>query len=132
MLRTCLFLFLAAGCDLGTVTGPGGTNPATPGVDAGMIPPGTTPQQSFTANVYPVLQAQCAGCHTTGGNANFCAATAAAAYTAIVGQPTVVGTFDPATAPLLTKIAAGHNGTAYTTTQSSAISAWLSAEKATR
>ena len=132
MLRTCLVLLFAAGCDLGTVPLPGnGSNPL-PGVDAGGIPMNTG-QQNFTANVYTVLEGQCAGCHTAGGNANFCAATAAAAYTAIVGIAAVVGTFDPATAPLLTKIAGGgHNGTSYTAAQSAAITAWLNQENAVR
>lgn len=129
MLRICLVaLIVSAGCDLGTVPIPGGPG-VTPGTDAGATPQGTTPQQSFTDNVYPVIQPKCGGCHATQAPA-FSAATAAASYAAIVALPTAVGTFDAATAPILTKVAAGHNGTSYTPAQSAAISAWLAAEKA--
>ena len=129
MLRISLVaLIVSAGCDLGTVTGPGGTNP-TPGVDAGSNPQGTTAQQSFTANVYPVLGPKCGGCHASQLPA-FAPATAAASYAAIVALPTVVGTFVPASAPILTTVAAGHKGTTYTTMDIASITAWLDAEKA--
>lgn len=121
-------LIVSAGCDLGTVTGPGGVNP-TPGVDAGTTPSGMTPEQSFTANVYPVIQPKCGGCHV-GQTPAFSAATAAASYAAIVALPTVVGTFVPASAPMLTTVAAGHKGVTYTTADIAAITAWLNAEKA--
>jgi len=129
MLRMSLVaLMVSAGCDLGTVPITGGPNP-TPGVDAGSMPQGMTAQQNFTANVYPIIQPKCGGCH--GGQVPaFSAATAAASYALIVALPAVVGTFDPATAPILTTIAAGHKGVTYATVESSAISAWLSAEKA--
>jgi hypothetical protein len=123
-------LILLAGCDLGTVAITGGPNP-TPGVDGGTTPGGGG-MALFTSSVYSTLQGKCVGCHTTSPNPNFCAADATTAYGLIVALPAVVGTFDPATAPILTTIAAGHNGVTYATTDISSITAWLNAEKAAR
>ncbi len=133
MVRLSLALIaMVAACDLGTVPITGGPGPGpNPGVDAGTTP-GTTGIQSFTTSVYPILQGQCVGCHEAGGNANFCAATATGAYSAIIALPSVVGTFVASTAPVLTKVAGGHNGTAYTAANINAITTWLNLEKAAR
>ena len=87
---------------------------------------------NYTANIYPILEGKCAGCHTSAGNANFCAATAAGSYSAIVALPAVVGTFVAASAPVLTKIAGGHQGVTYATVESDNITTWLNLEKAAR
>ncbi len=132
MVRLPLVLvLLTAACDLGTVAGPGGTNP-TPGVDAGGVTPSNTGIQTFTASVYPILESKCSGCHTTSPNPNFCSDTATSSYTLITTLPAVVGTFDPTTAPVLTTIAAGHNGVTYAPTDISTITGWLNQEKAAR
>jgi hypothetical protein len=52
-------------------------------------------------------------------------------YALDTSLPALVGTFDKATAPILTKIAGGHNAT-YTATESGNIASWLDAEKMAR
>lgn len=110
------------------------------GTDPDPTPPGpagnATAKELFETNVAPTTTAKCSGCHTaghpTGNVTGFVDSDATKAYDTITGYVAVVGGFDPGTAPLLTKIAAGHQGLSYTQTQLSQITAWLDKEVATR
>jgi hypothetical protein len=86
----------------------------------------------FDMNVAPVLMAKCAGamCHGgTGTSPLKFIGTAALSqyYLTVTSYSQVVGTFDKATAPILTKISAGHFAT-YTPTEITNIGAWLDQE----
>jgi hypothetical protein len=131
------FLFtLVAGLTIGATGCVGGLE----GTDPDPTPPNptgdATAKELFETNVAPTTTAKCSGCHTAGhpsGNVTgFVDANQATAYDTIVGYVAVVGSFDSGTAPILTKIAAGHQGLSYTQTQLSQITEWLDKEVATR
>ena len=86
----------------------------------------------FKSAVMPITNAKCAGCHTAGhpsGNTTgFVDPNAATAYDTITHYVAVVGSFSADTAPILTKIAAGHNGITYSASELSAITDWLDTE----
>lgn len=125
---------LAAGC-VGDVGGGGGGGPVDPGPDAGADP-GVAAKTQFTGNVFPIL-AKCSGgaCHDVGATsaalAHWHAPTADATYTSITSQPTIVGTFT-SIAPILTKIAPGHQGLTYSPAEVTKISNWLDKESSER
>ncbi len=83
-------LLAAAGC-VGTLDPTPATDAGTGGDGGG----GGAARQAYLTNVYPIMQAKCAGCHsTTAANATpFVGSTAANAYEAIVGFTSVVGNF---------------------------------------
>src|ERR1700690_369304 len=79
--------------------------------------PGTA-REAFDQDVYPIVSGMCIGCHGTtakvAGADGFVDPVAATAYTTATGFTEVVGDFSP-DAPILTKIAAGHQGLTYST-----------------
>ena len=93
---------------------------------------GGAARQAYLSNVYPIMQAKCAGCHsTTAANATpFVGASAANAYEAIVGFTSVVGNFTETGAAMYTKViaAGGHQGKTYSADEQTKIKAWLAAE----
>lgn len=120
-------LLAAAGCV--------GTLDPNPAVDAGNGSDGGgggAARQNYLTNVYPIMQAKCAGCHsTTAANATpFVGATAAVAYEAIVGFTSVVGNFTETGAGVYARVnvTGGHQGKTYTTDEANKIKAWLAAE----
>ncbi len=134
---------LATGC-LGALepTGPGGGPPAgdddddqpiPPAADAGITPPSTA-KPMFDSTVAPILQASCsaAACHGGVGNSplKYLPDNIADYYSVVTSyDDRVVGYFDKAAAPMLTRIQPGpHYNVTYTAEQAAAISAWLDAE----
>lgn len=90
-------------------------------------------QALFDANVYPTLSAKCSGaaCHseTAVGSTltRFVATSATNGWQVATGYVGLVGNFTTA-APILTKIANGHQGMSYTTDEKDKITAWLAKE----
>jgi hypothetical protein len=127
-------MVLAGGCvgSLETTTGPGPGNGAGP--DAGQTA-ASTAKPLFDQNVYPIVKAKCAGCHSsTGPSGNvtgFVSPDAATGYVTLTGYTAVVGNFTTSAA-LLSKIAAGHQGQSYTADEISKITAWLEKEASDR
>lgn len=121
-------LLAAAGC-VGTLDPTPATDAGNTGGDGGG---GGAARQAYLSNVYPIMQAKCAGCHsTTAANATpFVGASAANAYEAIVGFTSVVGNFTETGAAMYTKViaAGGHQGKTYSADEQTKIKAWLAAE----
>ncbi len=100
---------------------------------AGTITTDDTARQEFDGNVYGIIDTLCAGCHQTRTDiTQFVDPDPATAYDKIVGIPAVVGDFTPADAPILTKIAGGHNGISYSADQIGMITTWLEKEVSER
>jgi hypothetical protein len=125
----------------GTVTaGGGGTGggTVTGGTDAGTTPPPSNAQPLFDANVAPIVMKDCSNsaCHGNAAVTNpppFASGTQANLYATILNYADVLfPNFEPTTAPILTKIAAGHSGVTYSTTDVTNITNWLTAEKTAR
>ena len=113
-------------------TGPG--DPTTPG---DPTKPGDASQAKplFDSDVYPILDAKCKSCHNSTSPLpqapGFVAPTATDGYSVAHGYGSLVGDLSPS-APILSIVAQGHNGTSYTPTETSKITAWLAAELAAR
>jgi hypothetical protein len=92
----------------------------------------------FDTNVYPIVAAagRCINCHSSAGAVGnvtgFVAPTATDGYVTAVGYQALVGDWTPTGAPILLKIAAGHNGQTYTADEKTKIAAWLSQELTAR
>lgn len=90
-------------------------------------------QALFDANVYPTLSAKCSGaaCHseTAVGSTltRFVATAATNGWQVATGYVGLVGNFTTS-APVLTKVANGHQGASYTTAEKDKITAWLAKE----
>lgn len=90
-------------------------------------------QALFDANVYPIINAKCSGnaCHaeTAAGSTltRFVATSAGNGWQVATNYVGLVGNFTTS-APILTKIANGHQGTSYTTDEKDKITAWLAKE----
>lgn len=115
---------LATGC-VGTL------EPAADDVVGDDDVPSGAARQKYEADVYPILSAKCAGCHTsTAQNATpFVGTTKANSYVATVGFSSVVGNFTEAGAPLYTRVVPGpHNGATYTADDKTKILAWMALE----
>ncbi len=133
-------LLAAAMATMGLVGCVGGINDMGPGDDDTNPPPPTnrTARQMFDQDVYPsVLMADCAGCHTATptpltDKTYFVAAAAADGYDTATKYTALVGDFSPSDAPILTKIAAGHNNITYTADQLGKITNWLNQEVSER
>lgn len=112
---------------------------------SGGIGPGTNPnpnpdsqaRKKFEQNVYPIITAvgsstDCVTCHSAAGPvgnvAGFVAPDVASAYATVTSYQRVVGNFAPSGAGIVTKIAGGHQGKAYTQAQLDTISDWLNTE----
>jgi hypothetical protein len=93
---------------------------------------------SFETNVYPIIstQGRCANCHSSAGPVGnvtgFVAPAANDGYVTAVGYQALIGDWTPAGAPILTKVAAGHQGQTYTADERTKIAAWLNAELSAR
>lgn len=100
--------------------------------DGGTGPAAAEARKLFEDNVYLIADAKCGGCHSSAGPSGnvtgFVAPTKTDAYVTAVSYQAVVGDWTPAGAPLLTKIAAGHQGIVYTDDEKSKITAWLNKE----
>ncbi len=104
--------------------------------DSGGTTTGKMGQTVYTRDVHPIMN-KCSGgaCHNTdassGALGKFYAMDAAMGYTKITTSPTIVGAAAQAfssVAPVLTKIAAGHQGITYTNDEITKITNWLSTE----
>jgi hypothetical protein len=129
------------GSGTGTAGGAGtGGGTVTGGADAGTTtaPPPSNAQPLFDANVAPIIMADCSNsaCHGNAAVTNpppFASGTQANLYATILNYADVLfPNFEPTTAPILTKIAAGHSGVTYTATDVTNITNWLTAEKTAR
>ncbi len=123
-MRTSALLFavtVLSGC-VGEVDPVGGTGTSDTAGSA---------RQAFDQDVYPIVSGMCTSCHATTahvtGADGFVDPVAATAYTTATGFTDVVGDFS-SSAPILTKIAAGHNNLTYTTDDLTKITAWLAKE----
>jgi hypothetical protein len=113
-----------AGCvDMFSFDGPSKPEPQ---VDP---PPSSEAEARFTRDVYPILAARCASCHSesSGDVLSFVSRSPDDAYARILAFPNVVGDFTP-NAPILSVPAASHKGVTYTSGEQAAIVAWLEAE----
>ena len=141
-MRNILLAVVAAAGLVGCVGGiETPTQPSTPPPDG--VGGGTTngaaaaeARKSFDDNVYPVISAKCAACHSSSGPlgniTGFVATNAADGYTTAAGYQALVGDRTPTGAPILTKISAGHNNLTYTDPEKSKITDWLAKELAAR
>lgn len=124
-------LLLAAMSFGGCVGGIDAMNPGG-GDDDTMTTP-LTAHQMFDQNVYPTIKNKCGGCHSPGApQTNFVASAASDGYTTATNYVALVGDFSPSDAPILTKIAAGHNSIAYSSDELSKITTWLNQEVSER
>jgi len=140
MRNILLTAVMAAGL-VGCVGGIDTTNPdpTGPGSDPTTNPtPTGDPAQSktlFDANVYPVLAAKCKSCHSSTAPLpqapGFVAPAVTDGYSIAHGYGALVGDLSPS-APILSIVVAGHNGTSYTPDETSKITGWLAAELAAR
>src|SRR5512140_186999 len=90
-------LVLASGC-VAEGKDPGGTT-----TDPGTDPQPRTARQMFEQDVFPILNTNCGGCHTsaTPASLNFLTTDAATTYPVLVADRDLVGDFSPATALIL-------------------------------
>ena len=125
-------VLLAAMATMGLVGCVGGIN------DMGDDQPPPTPtartaREMFDQDVYSVVHGKCGGCHTAStAQTNFVGATADIGYDTATKYTALVGDFSPSDAPILTKIAAGHQGLTYTTVELGKITDWLNQEVSER
>jgi mono/diheme cytochrome c family protein len=110
----------------------GGIDTPPPGGDD--QPPATTARQLFDQTVSPLLAAKCIGCHvgseTSATNMFLGPDGQASFYNTLVNDRAVNGGYDPAAATILLKGA--HEGPAWSMTEVTKISDWLTAELAER
>jgi hypothetical protein len=120
-----------------TPTVPNNPPPGSVG-DGGTGPAAQMARQMFDTNVYPIMAGatRCMQCHSSAGPVGnvtgFVAPNPTDGYVTAVGYQALVGDWTPTGAPILLKIAAGHNGQTYTTDEKSKISAWLNQELTAR
>jgi hypothetical protein len=118
------------GADAGTLP------PPPPLVDAGGGGPVDPAARAlFDDTVLPALQAKCVVCHGGPGTSplKFLPADLTATYDTVSSYTQLVGGFDPASAPLLTRVVPGpHYDATYTPEEAAALAAWLDAERAAR
>ena len=144
-MRNILLAVVAAAGLVGCVGGidtnptPTATDPPPGSVGGGPSGPGAdAARTSFETNVYPIISAtgRCIGCHSSAGPVGnvtgFVAPAASDGYVTAVGYQALVGDWTPAGAPILTKIAAGHNGQSYSDDDKTKITSWLNAELTAR
>ena len=130
-------VLLAAMATMGLVGCVGGINDMGTGDDTNPPPTSRTARQMFDQDVYTVLKADCGGCHTATATpltdkTYFVGATADIGYDTATKYTALVSDFSPSDAPILTKIAAGHNNLTYTTDQLGKITTWLNQEVSER
>ena len=141
-MRKILLAVVAAGLvgcvgGIDTPTVPNDPPPGSVGDGPGG-PAAAMARSMFETNVYPILAgaARCIQCHSSAGPVGnvtgFVAPQAVDGYVTAVGFQALVGDWTPTGAPILLKIAAGHNGMTYTTDEKSKISAWLNQELTAR
>lgn len=126
MKRIFLVLAVLAGC---------ATDPADapPDGSGSNIDSGTAVDQ-FAA-VLPILTTKCLPCHATNTTMNvthFIDPAPTVTYDALTTETAVTGNFAASTAPILTKIALGHQSISYTDDERTKITAWLDQEVSTR
>jgi len=125
-------LALATGCVGGVDTFDPGPNPGTP--DAGIDPTAKAGKQLYVSTVHSIMAAKCgtAACHgqTIPGIYGWVQADAGASYDMITTLPTLVGTYTPTSAAILTKIdtTVPHYTATYTADDKTKITAWLAQE----
>lgn len=126
-------VLLLTGCvgDVDDITTPPGGTP-----DGGTTPTAKKGKENYIANVHPImLRCSGAGCHSQGGVTGmygFAIGDAGASYEEVVKLPTLVGTYTQASAPIFTKIQAGHQAITYSATDISKINGWFAQELADR
>jgi cytochrome c553 len=131
-MRTALLAALSVFGLVGCVGGIDETPPTS-------VPPGGTPTGTatnakplFDSDVYPIIKAKCASCHSAAGPVGnvtgFVGASTADGYQTAISYAALVSNFTASTAPILTKVAAGHNGQTYTPAETTSISGWLDEE----
>lgn len=113
------------------------TTPDGDGNENGDNPAGSDLSEAkalFDTTVYSPLKTKCgqAACHGEGGVGGsitkFVATDAARGWQVATNYSALRGLYDATTAPILTKIAAGHEATTYESTEIAAITAWLNKE----
>jgi hypothetical protein len=132
-MRNILLAVTAAGL-VGCVGGIDMPSSPPPG-SVGDVPNSAAAQaarKAFEDTVYPIVNTKCVACHSAAGPSGnltgFVATSASNGYVTAVGYQALVGDWTPAGAPILLKIAAGHNGVTYSDDEKSKITAWLTDE----
>lgn len=128
LLTTAVLGILSVGCT-GLVPIDPGPDASGPQVDSPIG--GASAKQLFTSNVFPTLNAKCAGCHATTVPA-FIATSATVTYDTVVASRDLVGAFEPSSAGLLTVVEQGHKGTMYSPAELAKFVAWLDQEREER
>jgi hypothetical protein len=113
------------------------SDPPSGGVGGGGSGPAAVEaRRQFESNVYPVVDAKCIACHSSSGPVGnitgFVAPQRSDAYVTAVGYQALIGDWTPTGAPILLKVAAGHNGQTYSADEKTKITSWLSQELAAR
>ncbi len=107
-----------------TTTDP--TDPGSGGADSAEA------RGLYDNNVYPIMVAKCASCHSAAGPvgniSGFVAPDVSTAWSTATGFQSFVGSFTANTAPVLLKISAGHNAITYSSDEVNKITGWLDAE----
>jgi hypothetical protein len=138
-MRNILLAVVAAaglvGCVGGIDTPP--TSPPPEGVGGGGSgSAAVAARKSFDDNVYAIISGKCVGCHSAAGPVGnitgFVAPQASDGYVTATGYQALIGNWTPDGAPILTKIAAGHNAQSYSDPEKSKIVDWLNLELAAR
>jgi hypothetical protein len=137
-MRNILLTVVAAAGLVGCVGGiDTPTTPPPQGVAGGTSGPSAdVARQAFDNGVYPTISAKCIACHSSAGPVGnvtgFVAPTAGEGYVTAAGYQAVVGDWTPNGAPILLKIAAGHNAQTYTSDEKAKITDWLTKELTAR
>ena len=107
-----------------------------PKTDAGTTTTAKKGKPYYVANVHPImLRCSGAGCHSQGGVIGmygFAVGDAATSYEEVIKLPTLIGTYTEASAPIFTKISAGHQAITYSVDDKAKINGWFAAEIADR
>jgi len=117
---------------------PSNPPPGSVGDGAGSGPAAQMARSLFDTNVYPIIAAtgRCINCHSSAGAVGnvtgFVAPAPTDGYVTAVGYQALIGDWTPTGAPILLKIAAGHNGQIYTADEKTKIAAWLNQELTAR
>jgi len=129
LLTTAVLGILSVGCG-GLVPIDNGTPDAPGPRPDGQI--GGTAKQLFADTVFSALTAKCAACHGASQAPTFMVTGANATYDNVVASQRLVGSFEPATAGLLTIVDNGHYGITYAAADLAKIVAWLDKEREER
>lgn len=111
------------------------TGPSTDNNNTTNPPGGTTTSLArglYENNVHSIMDAKCKSCHSAAGAvgnvSGFVHPDKLMGHATIISFTSVVGSFAPTAAPVLLKIAGGHQSIVYTSDETTKITEWLNQE----